>query len=389
MLSLEAGSNYVTGVSARLPSLESRTHDENMHQSHASDAYWVAKLSRQRHRPAAMRVTKTRSVNNSPRKQMLEGRQKNMGSFHLQNLPHHHQQRWLGGVPSCLPSHAPVEASTPFDHSQCRPTRPLSWHSSPAYLDPSPPIHHGQQQHFPLVTYLPPPDQRCRKAPEHGQQRHHWQHQPRQHYLQRHQALPPTPAVCSGHTSPVSDFSPMSLPDSISEARPYYSPGPPAPWPAAARDTSFPPMLSSLEAKSDTQFKPSHLISSEMGTIWSSCNSRGAAPLTPESLPQSGQPPVRVDVTIEIGPSQLTEQTGGEEAGGEILYGMGLYDAPEKGGDIQQEFHRSTIMSLLGGTAAERKPAGKGLKLEDAWEPQASDEDDDDDGYDEDELGHT
>lgn len=85
------------------------------------------------------------------------------------------------------------------------------------------------------------------------------------------------------------------------------------------------------------------------------------------------------------------------EEEGEILYGMGLYDAPEKplvmrDADTAQQqlgYHRYTIASLLGSyhahaypSASYPEPTGKGLKLEDAWEPPASD--DGDDGDDED-----
>ncbi len=54
-------------------------------------------------------------------------------------------------------------------------------------------------------------------------------------------------------------------------------------------------------------------------------------------------------------------------------YGMGLYDAPEKS---QLEYHRSAVISLLGPAGSSPEPTGKGLKLEDAWDPPALEDDD-------------
>lgn len=53
-----------------------------------------------------------------------------------------------------------------------------------------------------------------------------------------------------------------------------------------------------------------------------------------------------------------------DEDDGDILVGLGLYDPPE-------HLHGG----LLG---ASFEPTGKGLKLEDAWEPPAEEEDDED-----------
>lgn len=77
-----------------------------------------------------------------------------------------------------------------------------------------------------------------------------------------------------------------------------------------------------------------------------------------------------------------------DESGGEILYGMGLYDTPDKSyNDPSLDLHRSTLMSLLGGAGGYPEPTGKGLKLEDAWEPPASDDEDEDAESDQDAEG--
>jgi hypothetical protein len=75
-------------------------------------------------------------------------------------------------------------------------------------------------------------------------------------------------------------------------------------------------------------------------------------------------------------------ECGNEEENGEILYGMGLYDTPEKQVDAQLDYHRSAISSLLGSTFTYPEQTGKGLKLEDAWEPPASEDEGSQEGED-------
>lgn len=72
------------------------------------------------------------------------------------------------------------------------------------------------------------------------------------------------------------------------------------------------------------------------------------------------------------------EATEDDESDGEILYGMGLYDPPEANEPAGMDLHRSTVFSLLGNAGAYDKPSGKGLKLEDAWEPPVSEDEEED-----------
>lgn len=100
-----------------------------------------------------------------------------------------------------------------------------------------------------------------------------------------------------------------------------------------------------------------------------------SGPPTPEDFAQVPKAATKLATEDSI-PYQPLED---DESEGEILYGMGLYDAPEKNSLL--DFHRSTVFSLLGSGVAYPEPTGKGLKLEDAWEPPASDdEDDEEDG---------
>jgi hypothetical protein len=74
-------------------------------------------------------------------------------------------------------------------------------------------------------------------------------------------------------------------------------------------------------------------------------------------------------------PYQPLEEPAEEE--GEILVGMGLYDTPEKHDeDPQLNNYRSTVSSLLGSSFRPMEPRGKGLKLEETWEPPKSDDED-------------
>lgn len=84
-----------------------------------------------------------------------------------------------------------------------------------------------------------------------------------------------------------------------------------------------------------------------------------------------------------------------DEPDGEELVGLGLYDTPEKAAplDPQLDKYRSLMMSQLMGPPPPRRveQTGKGLKLEETWNPPASDEDEneieeDDDDEDEDEI---
>lgn len=97
-------------------------------------------------------------------------------------------------------------------------------------------------------------------------------------------------------------------------------------------------------------------------------------PPTPESF---------VNVTPAV--PAVTEQTLSEsmddgEDEGEILVGMGLYDAPDKHDDDPQlNNYRSSATSLFGSSFRPFEPTGKGLKLEETWEPPQSDDGESDD----------
>lgn len=90
--------------------------------------------------------------------------------------------------------------------------------------------------------------------------------------------------------------------------------------------------------------------------------------------PAVSEDPVRYDTLEE------------PEEEGEILVGMGLYDAPEKyDEDPQLNNYRSTTSSLFSSTYRSNEPTGKGLKLEETWEPPNSDDGEEEDDEEEEE----
>jgi len=99
---------------------------------------------------------------------------------------------------------------------------------------------------------------------------------------------------------------------------------------------------------------------------------RCSAPPTPADFP----PAERVEPKLSPEESIPYQPLEEDEPEGEILVGMGLYDPPEK--DIEDptlETYRNSVAHLLGSSYKYPESAGKGLKLEDSWEPPESDED--------------
>jgi hypothetical protein len=109
------------------------------------------------------------------------------------------------------------------------------------------------------------------------------------------------------------------------------------------------------------------------------------APPTPENfLPiQHPEPTFPAEESIPYHP--LSDDDDGEE-----LIGMGLYDTPEPAkvlsSDPQLDSYRTSMMSHLLG-AGRREPTGKGLKLEETWNPPPSDDEEDDEEDDDEQDG--
>ncbi|RFN45969.1 hypothetical protein FIE12Z_9776 [Fusarium flagelliforme] len=288
----------------------------------------------------SMRITKPSSASNSPRSSGLMARRKTL-------MNDGNSQRRQQQIMDQLSSFCDVESQ---QHTQ-RSSRPLSWH----------PSSYGQastQQHMHALTpsYTP--------ADQHDLYGNF------SHYS-------PMMGSTSCGTSPLA-FSHLSLPYQHADNmayNAYQGAGISHHSPAASltTDTRSIPVTS---APADTTYSN--------GWDWNNFIMHGfgaTTPPTPETLPQShlSQPAVSEDIQY-----QALEDASEEE--GEILVGMGLYDAPEKfNEDPQLNNYRSTVSSLLGSSFRSHEPSGKGLKLEETWEPPKSeDEDEDEDENEED-----
>jgi hypothetical protein len=198
-----------------------------------------------------------------------------------------------------------------------------------------------------------------------------------------YQNLPPTPAAYSGHTSPVSAFSPSLLPYAAaaqSISRPaYVSSDPWIPVPQASSNCYNPSGSSDAAGQFPAYVDPASYN-------WHAYAPHGlqscTAPPTPDEF-QVAQQPQSVPAE-ECIPYQPLEDPEEDEDEGEILVGMGLYDLPSKTDtDPQLDHYRTTTSQLLDTTYR----SGKGWKLEEAWEPPTTDDEDSEEDADGDEQG--
>lgn len=232
-----------------------------------------------------------------------------------------------------------------------RAARPVSWHPSSFVTQPHPQLQIPQQAAYPFPVYN---DADMFSAMS---------------------QFPPTPAAYSGYSSPASAFSPMSLPYAAYEAPQYFPAGPwgvptgLTPDSCISADQMQPTTATFGAVASQGQNEP-YQSSMEWNTYVPHGLDRVTAPPTPEDVPQPKQlePALTSEESIPYKPLE------DDEPEGEILIGMGLYDAPEKEVDL----FRSTVSQLLG-SPCYPEATGKGLKLEDAWEPPAMDDDDEED----------
>lgn len=299
-----------------------------------------------------MRVSKPTSANNSPRSSGVMARRKtlmNDGSAQRRRQQVLEQTSLLFGT------------EHPQLQQQPRSSRPVSWHpNTHAQLQPQ-----MQQPVYPVSTA------------------NMYTHQ--QDVYASYPHLSPMMASHSCNTSP-SAFSPLALPMQNVDNVPYL--------PTNEDVLAQVPAVYSIPASQSVQETfPTDDVAVESltytnGWDWNTFIMHGfnsTSPPTPEAFPAAelSQPAV----PEESIPYQALEESTEEE--GEILVGMGLYDAPEKyEEDPQLNNYRSTVSSLLGSTFRSYEPKGKGLKLEETWEPPKSDdeeEDEDDDNDDEDE----
>ncbi|RDA89534.1 hypothetical protein CP533_2936 [Ophiocordyceps camponoti-saundersi (nom. inval.)] len=319
----------------------------------AYDAFAVDHMPvSQKRRPAqSMRVKKPSSANNSPRSSgrrrtfIVDGRQRQMmdylaipyvASQQQQYLHHQQQQRHQ------QQHHHHHQSNQHFDPPK-QTFRPMSWHPS-SYMQPAQPQRTGG---YPFPIGLHTTTDSYDMSSSAGQP----------------DFSPMMAASYSNDTSPCSTFSPLPLfPDcSRADAWDFSQRATPLYTPTSSNGQS---VSEPMAAAVTQQQRP--LAAAD----WDAYVMQGydaTSPPTPENPPamQSQEP--------------VPYQTQAEEEG-EILVGMGLYDGPEKlQEDPQLNNYRSTVSCLLGSSLRPLEPRGKGLKLEETWEPPRSEDDDDED----------
>lgn len=254
-----------------------------------------------------------------------------------------------------------------------RPSRPVSWH----------PGSYMQQQALATNFMSQPPQQQLST---------HAYFKERQQASPHYSNTSPGMMACSANTSPASTFSPLPMqqyPGFGGHTSQYHLPS--EAWQAVQKSTPFyhtpnepRDYMEPFPAYgADAQFYPP----SAEGADWQNYIMHGVnttTPPTPESLmqPEPALPPMPQE-----SPAFQTLDEPEEE--GEVLVGMGLYDAPEKlNEDPQLNNYRSTVCSLLGSRFRPSEPQGKGLKLEETWcpPPKSDDGEDDEDDSSEDEA---
>jgi hypothetical protein len=336
----------------------------------------------------AMRITKPNSASNSPRSSTLQARRRTLIG-----------DAFRGGLqapsPAVHQAQLPTPSSAPQDEcfygrETSRPARPVSWH--PSSQDAQQSLYAQPDTNF--YSYSAYDDA-----------------------LASLQHFPPTPGPGSGYTSPMESFSPLSLPYSSfssSQQQIYSSMSQPVPAAHQQQAAAFSSATCSSDyaavaAPSEIPYLP--LTHAADDTIaWdhhpdsTALFSRPTAPPTPEDFAYALDPnqvtetlaqqkqPTKPEAAQQAYQPLIHDDENDDESEGEILYGMGLYDAP---GQVKESsLHQSVVHSLLGGVRdnKEEEDTGKGLglKLEDAWEPPASEdenEEDNDEDNDEDDDG--
>lgn len=309
-----------------------------------------------------MRVVKPSSASNSPRNNLTQQRRRTM----MNDPVYIHKTQQMLEQPY-LPTPGPEVYGNNYCEPVKRPARPVSWH--PSTQLPQAPQQQYQQQYtmptqesqypfpncFDYETYAPP-------------------------------QMPPTPAAYSAYNSPVS-FSPLVLPSyttyELPQQQHYNSPcwsmsaAPMAPsmsamtqvsTPAFTTTASYTPACVPSFAEAENAYSP---------VSWTNIASTGysqnvTAPPTPEEPTRTQQiDPVVVkhEATNYLTSDEVKVE---DEEEGDILIGLGLYDPPEK-------LHGGLLGSSF-------EPTGKGLKLEDAWEPPVEEDEDEAEGEEEDDA---
>lgn len=351
-----------------------------------------------------MRITKPTSANNSPQSSvMMQARKRMAQDASMYASPHRIPQQLV-----TAPDYLAINNNrydTSAEAAASRPARPVSWHPSSTYLMPNQlPM---QQMPLSLATNFQVPAQMSAYATP---------ALPAADYepFPSMQPFTLSPSAYSNQTSPSTAFSPYSGNFDSTTAGHYYSPNPWALSPSVnANGVMFdklpspvdcPALINTGHSQQQHQQQQAPINQSQVyqeqsqsvhsqstteastSTEWNSFAAHGfAAPRTPpDNNCFSAAEPAQARIPSE-GSIVACQEQDDEQPEGEILVGMGLYDPPDKEVmDPTLQSYRSSVAQLLGSAYKFPEPTGKGLKLEDAWEPPENLDDDDEEEDDED-----
>ncbi|KND93620.1 hypothetical protein TOPH_01782 [Tolypocladium ophioglossoides CBS 100239] len=336
----------------------SHIHDAFLHDLSTQMAVSQAarRLSRssngQQRAGSAMRVVKPSSANTSPRSSINLSRRKTLMGDGSTPRRQHQAMDYLS-----------IPLGNDLAQSRKQSTRPLSWH----------PTSYVQHHHFPYQqpTSYPFPTPNM--------------YADTQDYYSAQPQYSPMMASYSNDTSPSSTFSPLPLFPGGDNTQ--YMQAEDA-WDLSQRTTPFYPSCNDGQGMPEPfptlNSATNQKTSAAPALDWNAFVSHGfnnTSPPTPESFPHTQHlHPVVSEASVPYRALDKPEEEG------EILVGMGLYDVPEKfEEDPQLDNYRSTVSTLLGSSFRPHEPKGKGLKLEETWEPpkpdngEEEDHDDDDD----------
>lgn len=341
-----------------------------------------------------MRIVKPRSANNSPQSSVMSNRNRVAASQDDSIFTNPHQ---VPQQPLPSPNYFAVNHGTgSVEAGVFRPERPVSWHPSSTYLMPT--QYPAQHTHPSLAGNVQMPAQWSAYATP-ALTTDDYEPFP---------SLQPftlSPYAYSNQTSPSTAFSPYSGSHDYMTAGHYYSPNPwamspsinttgamfgklPSPVELPASIACQQPQQtlngqapSYLDLQPPTQAYSQPGMESSSDCNWNTTSAHGfIAPRTPPdsnyfSAVEQAHARIPSQSSILSCPEQDDDQQEGE-----ILVGMGLYDPPEKEViDPILQNYRSSVAQLLGAAYTFPEPVGKGLKLEDAWEPPENLDDEDSD----------
>lgn len=301
----------------------------------------------QRASGGSMRIVKPNSTSNSPRGSIGLGRRKTVMTDRRRVAMVDQNMSTAGGFISNDGLQIPTRSN-----------RPVSWHPSSQM---APPLQFRPA--YPVPTM---------------------QAQPDFHLFD----LPPTPAIYSGYGSPDSTFSPLSMPYTEYEQNYAYADNA-VPYQSNQGYASNQPAGQATIPYNSTQ---SENTDSSMHSHfdWNNFATNGFESSTAPPTPEFFLPIQHPESTLPADDAIPYHSLSDSEPEGEILQGLGLYDTPEIAKPLppapQFDNYRALVMSQLLGSAyrkAEPESTGKGLKLEETWNPPPSDDEDEDDDDDE------